>query len=557
MQEILVYYQQVSPTTWVYLSSLLTLAIYFKFNRLWSLRNLDLLALIMLAPGLVLVRFGLKDAKPDIEMIGYIWLFSAGGFFLLRMLLDAVMVRRPLLEPNLTVGGMVFLGVSLLIFLMAKIVTENPETPLAVAPPKPSPAATATLDPAAPAIPPSPPSLSEQFPVTPLPSEKDQSPDAPSTPGSAADQAETSKSDVAKTEASKSESAKSKSASTETAKTDALTPADKLSNSAATAEISPGLLAANQTNPPTAKEPTEEDKLSQVGPGFWLFSWIPNIGNPIFGAPAVENVAGQEATANFAATRTLAILAHFMVVAGIVVIGYWHFGNINTGIAAALLYLLLPYTAFYIGHPKHFLPAALLTWAFVFYRRPLAAGLLIGLASGTVYYPIFLLPLWLSFYWQRGLWRFMGGFAAALLVLIAVTAWNVESMDDFSKHLRLMLGFIFPTNEPQGFWGLLDKNFRVYRITVLAAHLAICGSFAIWPAQKNLGTLLSCSAAVMLSTQFWAAFNGGTSMAWYLPLLLLTVFRPNLEDRVALSVLGSGNNWLRRRVTNGQVSQAA
>ena len=29
-------------------------------------------------------------------------------------------------------------------------------------------------------------------------------------------------------------------------------------------------------------------------------------------------------------------------------------------------------------------------------------------------------------------------------------------------------------------------------------------------------------------------------MAWYLPLALLTIFRPNLEDRVALSVLGEG-----------------
>jgi hypothetical protein len=36
-------------------------------------------------------------------------------------------------------------------------------------------------------------------------------------------------------------------------------------------------------------------------------------------------------------------------------------------------------------------------------------------------------------------------------------------------------------------------------------------------------------------------------MAWYLPLVLATVFRPNLEDRVALSVLGEG--WLLKRRT--------
>ena len=45
-------------------------------------------------------------------------------------------------------------------------------------------------------------------------------------------------------------------------------------------------------------------------------------------------------------------------------------------------------------------------------------------------------------------------------------------------------------------------------------------------------------------------------MAWYLPLLLMTVFRPNLEDRVALTVLGEG--WFtRRRARLAQLDRAA
>ena len=84
-----------------------------------------------------------------------------------------------------------------------------------------------------------------------------------------------------------------------------------------------------------------------------------------------------------------------------------------------------------------------------------------------------------------------------------------------------------------------------YRIPVLVAFIVLSLSFALWPAQKNLGTLLSCSAAVMLGTQFWHAQAGGICMGWYLPLLLLTIFRPNLEDRVAISTLGEG--WLSKR----------
>jgi hypothetical protein len=70
-------------------------------------------------------------------------------------------------------------------------------------------------------------------------------------------------------------------------------------------------------------------------------------------------------------------------------------------------------------------------------------------------------------------------------------------------------------------------------------------TLAIWPVPKNLGTLLSCSAAILLGSQFWKAHNGGLFMAWFLPALLLAVFRPNLENRVALLVLDA--EWFRRR----------
>ena len=48
MSEILFQYHKVHPTTWVYLSSLLMIGLYFKFGRFWSVRNLDLVLLILL-----------------------------------------------------------------------------------------------------------------------------------------------------------------------------------------------------------------------------------------------------------------------------------------------------------------------------------------------------------------------------------------------------------------------------------------------------------------------------------------------------------------------------
>src|SRR5262245_57893565 len=127
MSEILFYYRGVDATTWAYLSSLLTIALFFKFSRVWSVRNLDLIALILLAPGLLCVEYGETNGLDAVKQVGYIWLFSTGGFFLIRLLLDPLMVRRPLLEPNLSAGGLTFLGVSLLVFLMANVVTKQPD----------------------------------------------------------------------------------------------------------------------------------------------------------------------------------------------------------------------------------------------------------------------------------------------------------------------------------------------------------------------------------------------------------------------------------------------
>ena len=51
-------YEKIAGTTWAYLSSLLMLALFFKFNRFWSVRNFDLFLIILLAPGLLMVEEG-------------------------------------------------------------------------------------------------------------------------------------------------------------------------------------------------------------------------------------------------------------------------------------------------------------------------------------------------------------------------------------------------------------------------------------------------------------------------------------------------------------------
>src|SRR5580704_14646317 len=44
-----------NATTWFYFSLLLAVALFFKFGRLLSVRNLDVVALFLLVPGILLL----------------------------------------------------------------------------------------------------------------------------------------------------------------------------------------------------------------------------------------------------------------------------------------------------------------------------------------------------------------------------------------------------------------------------------------------------------------------------------------------------------------------
>ncbi|MFZ5828635.1 MAG: hypothetical protein ACOY3P_01035, partial [Planctomycetota bacterium] len=296
------------------------------------------------------------------------------------------------------------------------------------------------------------------------------------------------------------------------------------------------------------EHPEQARDLAQHGPGYPLFYLLASYANePFFDRDQPEAV--RKEAIETATARTTAIIGHLAVVIGIVLIGYRHFDNFQTGVAAATLYLLMPYTAQWTNRVDHVVPAALLVWAVQSYRRPVVSGILIGLAAGVIYYPLFLLPLWCSFYWRRGLARFLIGSIGAMIVLVASLALTSTDWANFVGQLRLMFGWTaLVPQETIGFWHYHELALRV---PVMAAFVIMCASLALWPAQKNLGTLLSCTAAVMLGVQFWHAQEGGIYMAWYLPLLILTIFRPNLEDRVALSAVSDIQLRWRKKAAAG------
>lgn len=620
MSEILFQYQKVEPTTWAYLSSLLIIGLYFKFNRFWSVRNLDLCLIILLAPGLLMVYYG--------EQLAY------------RTNVDTATATGA--DP----------------VLPAPVLNSDPVPPARSTSPnsEAGPVPDGTLpekseanreapdrqDKKSPAASPAP---GENLPATARRHSGDQQTDSEEwvsylptgalSPGdeyafrpvSARDQAKRLET-VAIQDGSSAEVAPSQPVDPPNKAANESSPVSALSNlqprdNAALAglpKLSPDkargvmhfgylwllgvsllLMIRLLCDPTMVRRPLLEPNLSnggllfigcallfflmanvltsdvstddlsglqgannlthqldsssgpnriedyrRFGPGYYLLNTLPSIPT----LPFNQLSSGDPRIAFAPAARTMAIISHLSVVIALVIVGLWHFDNIKLGIGAAALYLMLPYTAQMTGHVDHVLPSALMLWAIVFYRRPALAGIFIGLSVGVVYYPIFLLPLWISFYWQRGVVRFLLGLIGAIVVTAISLAFVSEDMISFWSKIRQMFGLFLPNMDAGQLRGVWERSFGwdpIFRLPCIAASICLSASFAFWPAQKNLGTLLSCSAAMMLAVQFWHGYGGGTYIAWFMPLMLLTIFRPNLEDRIALTVLGEG--WLSKRRT--------
>lgn len=427
-----------NATTWFYLSVILAVALFFKFNRLLSIRNWDLVAVFAMVPGLLLVReghelkrearqfadvamrlHGLTDADPAAAFAsgllegharsrdaqaaqrvwwGYLTLLAGSAYWLLRCLADLALVRRPALAPNLNPAGLAWLAAALYLGLGAVALRRAP-------------------------------------------------PDA-----------------------------------------------------------------GEQIGPPSAVLQEARARAEQL----------------------VRTTAGEDvAAARWWVERSLAGVAHLLVVAALVLIGAWHFGDAALGMAAATAYLLLPYLAFHMSQIHHVLPTALLLWAVVAYRKPRLAGVLVGVAAGGFAFPALAAPAWAHFYKRRGMGRFLVAFAIAAGLSLALAGLILWLNGRFDLRIPTTIGLPewkrWRVPGAEGFWTGVHW---AYRIPIFIASIAFMIVTAFWPAPKDLGHVIALSAAQLLAAQLWFANRGGAYVLWYLPLVLLMIFRPSLAECV-------------------------
>lgn len=440
-----------NATTWSYFSFFLAVALFFRFSRLLSIRNLDVFLLFLMVPGLLLIQAARPQPmstaqQPAVQVAslvgqaalaetaalatqvgvvaqqcgphwnahrwlwyGYLWLLAGSLFFFGRCMLDLALVQRPAQPPNLHTAGLAWLGGTLLICLLAVAYRQ----------------------------------VDRQ--LNPLPT---------------------------------------------------------------TAGGSPAILldTPNQTVFAVAI--------------LWRH-W-----------PAW-------------AVASLAFVCHIGVVTGLILVAWRHFQDLAAGMAAATFYLMLPYTGQQFSQLHHVLPMALFLGTLLAYRWPTVAGGILGIATAATYFPALVLPIWLSFYRERGAGRFLLAFLIGLSLGLLNIGLTLSVYDEFDQSLQAALESASwqPWKIPgttEGFWTGVHW---AYRIPVFLLFCCFVLGTMFWPSPKNLAHVIALSSAVFIGLQLWGADQGGVYVLWYLPLLLLLIFRPNLQDRVALPI-PTDTDWL-------------
>lgn len=435
-----------NAATWFYFSFLLANAVFFRFDRLLTLRNWDIITLYLLVPGLLLLQeaHAIKASVPaeyragiapsawldaertpndfeaaiersnDLLLIGYVWLIVGTAYLFGRCLFDLGLERRPAIGSNLNLPGLICLGGALVVALTAVAIRRMPDSPQQIG----------------------------RGPV-------------------------------------------------------ALT------------KVKDGATAV-----------VESQSVGEAHDRTTTLVWI---------------------------ERIVTIALHLAVVAALILIGSVHFHDPTTGVGMGCLYLLLPYTAYHVAQVHHVWPAAFVVWAILAYRRPIYSGAILGVAAGTAFFPFLLFPLWMGLYRDRGSSRFAFGFLVASGLSLAATAATLLLSGQLGEHVRstFSLSDWQPWRAPhtEGLW---QGSHWAYRLPVFIAYLAFVALTAFWPTPRHLGQVIAQSAAVLIGVQFWYADQGGVYVLWYLPLLLLMVFRPNLTDVRPPVAAPMEFGWMRR-----------
>ena len=200
---------------------------------------------------------------------------------------------------------------------------------------------------------------------------------------------------------------------------------------------------------------------------------------------------------------------------------------------------------------SHIIPASVTLVAFRYLDQPVAAGALLAAAAAFGFYPAFIFPTWLGYYWgdsRKAARRFVVGFG---VVSLAVGVWVLmasrpaDGLGLVATIVRDTLGH--QTNPqvygrtPFGFWGQQTGVWR-WLIQPMAGESAMLSPFflfycvflgatAIMARNAGLVGLALLTSAAAMGANIWKIHATGAYLAWYYPFLLIGALGPGMLVR--------------------------
>jgi hypothetical protein len=248
------------------------------------------------------------------------------------------------------------------------------------------------------------------------------------------------------------------------------------------------------------------------------------------------------------ATKLTLLLFHLLGVIGLIMIGR-QLREPAVGWGLACLYIGSAYVQgmggekFFITgmtYISHIAPAAVTILAFAMLDRPIWAGALLAIATGTLFYPAFFFPLWLGYYvWKRKEWhKFAAGFILVCLVIFTITLLMTQSPENQSAFKAIYESTVGHQEAKDAygsstfsFWGthprlaaFWQKSFiegrHLFKPSFLLFMLFIIATFFM-ARGRTITQLAFLTAAVAIAVQLWKSHAGGTYVEWYYPFFLI------------------------------------
>jgi hypothetical protein len=189
---------------------------------------------------------------------------------------------------------------------------------------------------------------------------------------------------------------------------------------------------------------------------------------------------------------------------------------------------------------SHIAPAAVTLAAFAALTRPVWAGALLATAMATLFWPAFLFPAWLGYYWRSmpDARKFVIGFVLASLIIgvpVLLRSQAIEGRGMISTILHETQGHQQDPNaygsSPFGFWGLRDGVRAMFRDPIIDGQpntapafllfaVFAAGSFFLARGRTEVQLAL-LTGALAIGSQLWKVHGTGVYVTWYYGFLLL------------------------------------